>query len=72
MSFDLYEEELLEKRDFYLNTIKHLEFKSQDDLNPHDVNQTHKLLDVTFEELRQIQYAIGNLVRQNNVKESQI
>ena len=63
--FDISEEEMLEKRDFYLNTIKHLEFKSLDDITSHDINQTKKLLIMTFEELKKIHDDLGNSLRQN-------
>lgn len=53
-------EELLEKRDFYLYTIKHLEFKNVVESDP---NETQKLLNITFEELKKIQNEIGNLLK---------
>lgn len=52
-------EELLEKRDFYLYTIKHLKFRSFDD---ESTNETQKLIDVTFEELKKIENEIRNLL----------
>jgi hypothetical protein len=56
-------EELLEKRDFYLYTIKHLEFKKLDEQNSSD---TLKLMNVIFEELKKVENEIQNLLKQNN------
>ena len=56
-------EELLEKRDFYLYTIKHLEFKSLDDDNP---KETAKLMGSTLEELKKIETQIQNILNPNS------
>ena len=56
-------EELLEKRDFYLYTIKHLEFKSFDDENP---EETVKLMEMTFDELKKIENQIQNILNSNS------
>lgn len=54
---DIVLEELLEKRDFYLNTIKHLEFRRIDDQDSED---TQKLMNTTIEELKKIENEIRN------------
>lgn len=51
-------EELFEKRDFYIYTIKHLEFKSIDD----DPQETKKLMENTLNELRTLEVEIKNLL----------
>ena len=56
-------EELLEKRDFYLYTIKHLEFKSFDDENP---DETRKLMEITINELKKLEIEIQNLMNENS------
>jgi len=56
-------EELLEKRDFYLYTIKHLEFKSFDDEDP---NETGKLMELTLDELKNIEIQIQKILNSNS------
>jgi len=56
-------EELLEKRDFYLYTIKHLEFKSFDDEDP---NETGKLMELTLDELKNIEIQIQKILNLNS------
>lgn len=56
-------EELLEKRDFYLYTIKHLEFKSLDDEDP---NETGKLMELTLDELKNIEIQIRKILNLNS------
>jgi len=56
-------EELLEKRDFYLYTIKHLEFKSLDDEDP---NETGKLMELTLDELKNIEIQIRKILNSNS------
>lgn len=56
-------EELLEKRDFYLYTIKHLEFKSLDDEDP---NETGKLMELTLDELKNIKIQIRKILNSNS------
>ncbi len=55
-------EELLEKRDFYLYTIKHLEFKGFDDENP---DETRKLMEITINELKKLEIEIQKLMNEN-------
>ena len=57
-------EELLEKRDFYLYTIKHLEFRSFDET---DSEETQKLMKITFEELKKVENEIRKLLGQNSL-----
>ena len=49
----------MEKRDFYLYTLKHLEFKRFDDQNP---VETAKIMESTLEELKKIESQIRNLL----------
>ena len=55
-------EELMGKRDFYLYTIKHLEFRIMDN---DGVNDAKKLLEITFEELRKIENEIQSILSKN-------
>ncbi len=57
-------EELLEKRDFYLYTIKHLEFRSIDETNSDEIK---KLIKITFEELKKVENEIRNILNQNSL-----
>ena len=52
-------EELMGKRDFYLYTIKHLEFRIMDN---DGINEAKKLLEITFEELRKIENEIQSIL----------
>lgn len=54
-------EELLQKRDFYLYTIKHLEFRIFDD----DTKEVRKLMQTTFDELKKIENEIHCIFTQN-------
>ena len=56
-------EELLGKRDFYLYTIKHLEFRG---LTAEDFAETQKLMNVAFGELKKIETEIRNILVQNS------
>lgn len=60
--FEYLIEELLEKRDFYLYAIKHLDFKSLDDENP---DETRKLMEITINELKKLEIEIQNLMNKN-------
>ena len=60
---DILLEELLEKRDFYLYSIKHLEFRSLDD---EDSEETEKLMKITIDELKKIEIEIRNIVRNSS------
>ena len=56
-------EELMEKRAFYLYTLKHLEFKSIDDENS---TETQKLTAITIQELKKVETAIHELMDKNS------
>ncbi|QUC65424.1 hypothetical protein NsoK4_04045 [Nitrosopumilus sp. K4] len=56
-------EKLLEKRDFYLYTLKHLEFRGFDD---EDSADTQKLMNMTIEELKKIENEIRIMLSENS------
>lgn len=56
-------DELFEKRDFYLYSLKHLEFKNLDDSDP---KETQKLLDITLNELHKVEKEISNLLNSSH------
>lgn len=55
-------EELFEKRDFYLYTMKHLELKSIEDENP---DETQKLMEITINELKKLEIEIQNVLNKD-------
>ena len=52
-------EKLLEKRDYYLNTIKHLEFQLIMDPTEDEIQLNPKLKIISINELEQIEKEIG-------------
>ncbi|BDQ30987.1 hypothetical protein [Nitrosopumilus zosterae] len=51
-------EKLFEQRDFYLNTIKHLEFQLIMEPTPDEILQNEKLKIITIKELKKIESEI--------------
>lgn len=51
-------EKLFEQRDFYLNTIKHLEFQLIMEPTPDEILQNEKLKMITINELKKIESEI--------------
>ncbi|MCV0367043.1 MAG: hypothetical protein K5798_07265 [Nitrosopumilus sp.] len=51
-------EKLFEQRDFYLNTIKHLEFQLIMEPMPDEILQNEKLKMITIKELKKIESEI--------------
>lgn len=51
----------MEKRDFYLNTIKHLEFRSLDEEDNSD--ETKKLMNTAIEEIKKVETEIKKLLQ---------
>ena len=62
--YEILIEELMEKRDFYLYTIKYIEFKrlSDDDENNNSY-ETKKLMDTAIDELKKVEDEIRKLLK---------
>ena len=54
-------ERLLEQRDFYLNTLKHLEFQLVMDPSQKEIEDNKKLQDTTLDQLKKVQQEIAFL-----------
>ena len=54
-------EKLLEQRDFYLNTLKHLEFQLVMDPTDKEIKDNKKLQKVTIDQLKKVQQEIAYL-----------
>jgi hypothetical protein len=52
-------EKLLEQRDFYLNTLKHLDFQLIDDPSKKEVEDIEKLKTTTIDEIKKIEQEIS-------------
>ena len=52
-------EKLLEQRDFYLNTLKHLEFQSIMDPSEKDIESIQKLQTSTVEQLKKVEQELA-------------
>ena len=63
--YEILIEELMEKRDFYLYTIKHIEFKrlSDDDDENSNSYETKKLMDTAIDELKKVEDEIRKLLK---------
>ena len=54
-------EKLLEQRDFYLNTLKHLEFQSIMDPSENEIEDIQKLQTITVEQLKKVEQELAFL-----------
>jgi len=52
-------EKLLEQRDFYLNTLKHLDFQLIDDPTKKEVEDIEKLKTTTIDQIKKIEQEIS-------------
>jgi len=59
-------EKLLEQRDFYLNTLKHLEFQLVIDPSQKEIKYTEKLQATTIEQLKKIEQEIAFLLSEKS------
>ena len=55
-------EKLLEQRDFYLNTIKHLEFQLVMDPSEEEILENKKLQTTTIEQLKNVEQEISSIL----------
>jgi len=54
-------EKLLEQRDFYLNTLKHLDFQLIDDLSKKEIEEVEKLKTTTIDQIKKVEQEIAFL-----------
>jgi len=59
-------EKLLEQRDFYLNTLKHLEFQLIMDPTEKEIEENKKLKDITIEQLKNVQQEIAHFSKKQS------
>ena len=52
-------EKLLEQRDFYLNTLKHLDFQLIDDPSKKEIEDIEKLKSTTINEIKKVEQEIS-------------
>ena len=65
---DMVIEKLLEQRDFYLNTLKHLDFGLAMDPSEDEIKNIHKLQMVTVDQIKKIEQEVAFLTSKNNEK----
>jgi hypothetical protein len=54
-------EKLLEQRDFYLNTLKHLDFQLIDDPSKKEIEDIEKLKTTTIDQIKNVEQEISFL-----------
>ena len=59
-------EKLLEQRDFYLSTLKQLDFQRAMDPTDNEIKEIEKLQNTTVEQLKKIEQEIAFLSSKNN------
>ncbi|MFQ5476182.1 MAG: hypothetical protein ACE5DT_04035 [Nitrosopumilus sp.] len=59
-------EKLLEQRDFYLNTLKHLEFQLVMDLSKNQIKDNEKLQTITVNQLKKIEQELAFLLSEKS------
>jgi hypothetical protein len=52
-------EKLLEQRDFYLNTLKHLDFQLIDDPSKKEVEDIEKFKTITIDQIKKVEQEIS-------------
>ena len=63
---DIIIEKLLEQRDFYLNTLKHLEFQSIMDPSENELEDIKSLQVKTVDNLKLVEKEIAHLTKENS------
>ena len=66
MLSELIIEKLLEQRDFYLNTLKHLEFQLVMDPTQKEIKDNEKLQKITFEQLKKVEQELASLLSEKS------
>jgi len=59
-------ENLLVQRDFYLNTLKHLNFLSIMNSSKNDLEEIEKLQTNTIDQLRNVEQELGSILSKNS------
>ena len=62
MLSELLVEKLLEQRDFYLNTLKHLEFQIVAEHSQKEIKDNKKLVRTTIDQLKKVEQEIAFLL----------
>ena len=65
---DMVIEKLLEQRDFYLNTLKHLDFGLVMDPSEDEIKNINKLQTTTIDQIKKIEQEVAFLTSKNNEK----
>ena len=60
-------EKLLEHRDFYLYTLKHLEFQLVTDPSQEEITNIEKLQTTTFEQLKKVEQELALLLSEKSI-----
>ena len=55
-------EKLMEQRDSYLNTLKHLGFQLIEELSDEEIEKNKKLQQVTIDQLKKIEQELAHLL----------
>lgn len=55
----------MERRDFYLNTLKHLDFQLVEDLSDEEIEKNKKLRQMTIDQLKKIEQELAHLLSKN-------
>ncbi len=58
-------ERLLEQRDFYLNTLKHLDFQLIDDPSEKEIEDIEKLKTTTIDQIKKVEQEISFISSKN-------
>ncbi|MBC8516094.1 MAG: hypothetical protein ISR81_05175 [Nitrosopumilus sp.] len=66
--FDIIIEKLLEQRDFYLNTLKHLDFGLVMDPSEDEIKTIEKLQINTIDQIKKVEQEIAFLTSKNDKK----
>lgn len=66
--FDIIIEKLLEQRDFYLNTLKHLDFVLVMDPSEDEIKTIEKLQINTIDQIKKVEQEIAFLTSKNDKK----
>jgi hypothetical protein len=59
-------EKLLEQRNFYLNTLKHLDFELVMDPSGNDIKNIEKLQTITIDQIKKVEQEIASLTSKNH------
>jgi len=68
LEFDIIIEKLLEQRDFYLNTLKHLDFGLVMDPSEDEIKNIEKLQTTTIDQIKKIEQEVAFLTSKNDEK----